>query len=85
MLDTWNKPPLEGAGECVGDIAAVRENMQPALGALERMENGKDFAPLRRLMPTADGSMETVSAEKGKAPTCTGPSGGASAAPIRRH
>ena len=84
MLDTCNRSPLEGAGECVRDIATVSQDVQPALGPLEGMEYGEEFGPLRRLVATIDGSMETVSVEKGKAPTCTEPSGGTATA-IRRR
>ena len=85
MLDACNGSPLEGAGERVGDISTVSQDVQPTLGPLESMEYDGEFGPLRRLVATIDGSMETVSVLKCNSPTCTGPNSGAATSPVSRH
>ena len=64
---------MEGAGECVGNISTINQEMEAALGALECMKHRKDFASLGGLVTTHDRSMETFTVRGSEAPARAGP------------
>ena len=72
MLITIDQSPLESAGENVSDISTVGEEVEPALCALECLEDCCDLPSLCGLAWPRDGAAVFVPTKKHEAPSCTG-------------
>ena len=54
VLDTCDGSPLEGAVECISDIAVVGQQVQAALGALQSLKDRGDLPSLSGLVDPKD-------------------------------